>query len=144
MIEQLASFYFQIISGEESAAFVRRYEYFVKKVDLETFKTTKEFFGMLFESLVFSFRSKIDPEYQRKLFKHIHQILYPDFPKKRLDFFNFICDHLNELYFDEAFEAFEQNLKALLPTETTVLDKSLQHVLDYEDFALKIDFEEAY
>ena len=135
--EQLADMYFQILGYEDSPAFVRKLEYFIRKINLAKITLSDDVFEILFVILVFAFDSNIDAEYQRKLFKFLYDALqnYPDHLSK---YYDFICKKLNELYFEEAFVAFEESFKKLLSLRNNVIDEALIELLNYEEFATKM------
>lgn len=135
--EQLADMYFQILGYEDSPAFVRKLEYFIRKINLAKITLSDDVFEILFVILVFAFESNIDAEYQRKLFKFLYEGLQ-NYPEHLSKFYDFVCKNLNELYFDEAFVAFEESFKKLLSIRDNVIDEALLELLNYEEFATKM------
>jgi hypothetical protein len=133
-ISPLVEFFTEIKGGGEGSALSRRLEHFIKGLSPKDLPDGEDVFKLLFELLQFSFKSRIDGEYQRKLFKIVNS-RYQAFPAQLSSIFNFFCSNLNDLYFEEAFDALSRVLKTECEQNNHAIDSLMKGLLAYEEFA---------
>lgn len=132
---QLLEFNFGIIRQNDSPQFVRNVEYFIRVSNFSKLNVTREIFAILFDTMCFVFENKIDTEYKRKIFYFVYKSL-ASYPEYVTMFIQFICKNFNELNFEEAFESFREILVKLIPSNSQIINETLNDVLTYEDFVV--------
>lgn len=136
--KDLGEYYYYVLSDIQTSKIFRKIELFVNKIDIVSCNTINvKLFEILLEILKYTFKHKFEIEYRKKLFLYLANAVFR-FETQLIDFYQFICDNLNDLYFNEAFDLIDKFMETLLTIDSTIIDRLLINILDYEDFALKI------
>lgn len=124
--------------NESSRATIEEFERFVMKIDPAAIAPNENLSKIWLEYLAFAVACKLDPNVKRRIFS-----LTINQSKNANEFtlFKFICSNLNDLFFNECFNDLQTLAVNLAEKNNEIADLLLFNLLEYQDFALKVIFE---